>query len=177
MRWWSFFGTVVAYAAAAVWAAISGPDPFPTHFGLSGQTPTWTPRGEAVLLHALVAAITAAVTVGLALALPRVPSSVVRTPRRDYWLSPEHRPAFDTIVSGFVLWTGGLVLLLRAATIVVTIVDPAETAAKATLPILFLVAVAGSVGYLVWLLFHPPRRSAPGHRGAEPGKRRSRSSR
>jgi len=158
-RWWSFLGAVIAYAAAATWAAISGPDPFPTHFGLSGQPLTWSPRSDAVLMHALIAGGIAVLFAGLALVAPRIPSSLINTPRRDYWLSPAHRPRFDAIVSGFLLWTGGLVLLLRAATIVVTIIDVGETAAKATLLVLFLLAVVGSIGYLVWVLTHPPARS------------------
>ena len=67
VRWWSFLGTVLAYAAAASWAAVSGPDPFPTHFGLSGQPDSWTPRAEAVSLHAGIAAGIAVLFAGLAL--------------------------------------------------------------------------------------------------------------
>ncbi|MGV7904172.1 DUF1648 domain-containing protein, partial [Mycobacterium kansasii] len=70
VRWWSFLGTVLAYAAAASWAAVSGPDPFPTHFGLSGQPDSWTPRAEAVSLHAGIAAGIAVLFAALALAAP-----------------------------------------------------------------------------------------------------------
>ncbi|NMD56348.1 MULTISPECIES: DUF1648 domain-containing protein [Tsukamurella] len=176
-RWWSFLGTVLAYAAAAAWAAASGPDPFPTHFGLSGQPDSCTPRGEAVPLHAGIAAGVAVLFAVLALTAPRIPASVIRTPRRDYWLSPAHRPAFDDIVSGFLLWAGGLFLVLQGATFVVTVIDPTETAAKSTLVILFLVALVGSVGYLIWLLMHPPKRSSTTARGARPGRSDSRSPR
>ncbi|TWS25281.1 hypothetical protein FK268_08775 [Tsukamurella sputi] len=175
-RWWSFLGTVIAYAAASAWAAVSGPDPFPTHFGLSGHPLTWSPRGEAVVVHTLIAAGIAVVFAGLALVAPRIPSSLINTPRRDYWLSPAHRPRFDAIVSGFLLWTGGLLLLQRAATVVVTIIDADETAAKSTLLVLFLLAVVGSVGYLLWSLWHPPTRSMP-TRGAHPDHRTTRSRR
>ncbi|SEC27046.1 Predicted membrane protein (plasmid) [Tsukamurella tyrosinosolvens] len=176
VRWWSFLGTVLAYAAAASWAAVSGPDPFPTHFGLSGQPDSWTPRAEAVSLHAGIAAGIAVLFAALALAAPRLPAAVVNTPRRDYWLAPEHRSAFDEILSGFFLWTGGLILVLQAATFVVTVIDPTETAAKSTILILFLVALVGSIGYLVWLLLHPPKRSTT-TRGASPGRTGTRSSR
>ncbi|MBS4103979.1 DUF1648 domain-containing protein [Tsukamurella paurometabola] len=176
-RWWSFLGTVVAYAAAAAWAAVSGPDPFPTHFGLSGQPDSWTPRSEAVPLHAGIAAGVAVLFAALALAAPRIPASIVNTPRRDYWLSPAHRPAFDDIVSGFLLWAGGLFLVLQGATFVVTIIDPTETAAKSTLVILFLVALVGSIGYLIWLLTHPPKRSSTASRGVHQGRTGSHSPR
>lgn len=176
-RWWSFLGTVLAYAAAASWAAVSGPDPFPTHFGLSGQPDSWTPRAEAVSLHAGIAAGVAVLIAVLALIAPRFPASIINTPRRDYWLSPEHRPAFDDIVSGFLLWAGGLFLVLQGATFVVTVIDPTETAAKSTLVILFLVALVGSIGYLIWLLTHPPKRSTTTSRGVRPGRTGDRSSR
>lgn len=177
VRWWSFLGTVLAYAAAAPWAAVSGPDPFPTHFGLSGQPDSWTPRAEAVSLHAGIAAGIAVLFAGLALAAPRLPAAIINTPRRDYWLAPEHRPSFDAIISGFLLWIGGLVLVLQAATIVVTIIDPVETAAKSTILILFLVALVGSIGYLIWLLTHPPKRSTTTARGIRPSRSRNRSPR
>ncbi|WP_158635121.1 DUF1648 domain-containing protein [Tsukamurella asaccharolytica] len=176
-RWWSFLGTVLAYAAAAAWAAISGPDPFPTHFGLSGQPDSWTPRAEAVPLHAAITAGIAVLFAGLALAAPRIPARIVNTPRRDYWLAPEHRPAFDAIVSGFLLWIGGLILVLQAATIVVTIIDPAETAAKSTITFLFVVSLVGSIGYLIWLLTHPPKRSTTTARGVRPKRSGNRSRR
>ncbi|CAM3605468.1 DUF1648 domain-containing protein [Tsukamurella ocularis] len=177
VRWWSFLGTVLAYAAAATWAAISGPDPFPTHFGLSGQPDSWSPRADAVSLHAGIAAGVAVLFAVLALAAPRLPASVINTPRRDYWLSAAHRPAFDDIVSGFLLWAGGLFLALQGATFVVTIIDPTETAAKSTLVVLFLVALAGSIGYLIWLLTHPPMRSSTSQRGGRPTRSNSRSPR
>lgn len=173
-RWSAFGGTIVAFAAASAWAAVAGPDPFPTHFGPSGHPITWEPRAEALIVHAVIAALIAAVAAGLALAIPRLPESVIRTPRRDYWLSPAHRRRFDDLVSGFILWTGGLVLLLRAATVGVTVIDPDETAAKSTLQILFVLAVVGSVGYLLWVLTHPPARSRDARRvGAGTGGNRS----
>ncbi|BDD83261.1 hypothetical protein TPB0596_30240 [Tsukamurella pulmonis] len=176
-RWWSFLGTVAVYAAASIWAASAGPDPFPTHFDLSGRPLTWGPRGEAVLLHAPIAATIAVVFGGLALLAPRLPAALIRIPRRDHWLSPAHRPRFDEVLAGFLLWAGGLVLLHRAATIVVTTIDPHETAAKSTLLVLLLLAIAGSIGYLLWLLAHPPQRSVTATRGVRPDRNPDRSPR
>lgn len=169
-RWLSFLGTVIAYAAASVWAAASGPDPFPTHFDLSGRPLTWGARTDAIVAHAAIAAGIAALFAAFALVVPRIPASLIRPPRRDYWLDPAHRPRFDAIASGYLLWLGGLVLLQRAATIGVTIIDVGETAAKATLLVLFILAGVGSVGYLIWVLAHPPQRSvtARGNRSVRP---------
>ncbi|GAA1091826.1 hypothetical protein [Tsukamurella spumae] len=166
-RQWIYVVAVLACAAALAWAATSGPDPFPTHMGLGGGVDGWRPRKSALLELALVTGGLAVLFACLSFFAPRLPASLVNTPRRDYWLTDAHRPAFSRIIADFFLLIGSLVLFLSAAFTALSVIDAHESAARSALLVLFLLAIAASVIHLVWTLSHPPR-SASGRRRPAP---------
>ncbi|WP_139057867.1 hypothetical protein [Tsukamurella pseudospumae] len=170
-RQWIFVVAVLACAAALAWAAASGPDPFPTHTGLGGRADSWRPRGSAVVELALVTGGLAVLFACLSYVAPRLPASLVNTPRRDYWLTDAHRPAFSRIIADFFLLIGSVVLFLGAASTALSVIDARESAARSALLVLFVLTVAASVIHLFWTLSHPPRSPAVRPRRAAPHPR------
>lgn len=156
-RWWLFLGSVVLCGAALAWAAVSGPDPFPTHFTFRGDPDSWSSRGSALAGLGAVSAGLAVLFGALAACASRLPSSAINTPRRDYWLT--HRDELDRILSDFMLTIGTLTMLLFA-TIFATVTVAPGGATMGIVPAIFLLAILADVVYLVWKLINPPGSSA-----------------
>lgn len=159
-RWWIFLGALLLCGASLAWAATSGPDPFPTHWGPSGVGDAWAPRGRALAIAAASAGGVAVLFGVLAACTSSIPASLINLPARAraYWLDAEHRPEFDALLQRFLLTIGTGVLLLLAITITGTIVSPQGNPVLAVLMWGFLALILGSVVHLLWRLLRSPTR-------------------
>ena len=79
--------------AALVVARGSLPERIATHFDLAGNADGHGSRDAFLLTFAAVIVGNAALFLGLAWLLPRVPDSLVNLPHKAYWLAPSRREA------------------------------------------------------------------------------------
>ncbi|ADG78190.1 hypothetical protein TPAU25S_03103 [Tsukamurella paurometabola] len=158
-RWWIFLSAVVLCAAAVVWAAVAGPDPFPMHFTFSGEADSWGSRTPVVIGFGVSAAVLAGLFAGLAAYSSKLPDSAINTPRRDVWLAPDHRAEFDAIVERFFLTVGTLVQLLLAATLIAA-VDESTRGTIAVVIAVFAVAMVLLLANLIRRLMNPRREAS-----------------
>ncbi|GAA0999932.1 hypothetical protein GCM10009551_070360 [Nocardiopsis tropica] len=158
-RWWIFLGSVLLCGAPLTWAAVSGPDPFPTHFSFRGDATSWAPKSEALTTLGLLAGGLAILFGGLAAFAPKLPDSAINTPRRGYWLTPQHRPEFDATMSRFFLAIGALTQLMFAGIFLCATAQPSG-GTVALVPAIGLLAILGVVVYLVQHLLTAPARSS-----------------
>lgn len=153
-----FAVAVLLCGASLAWAATSGPDPFPTHWGATGTADSWRARGSALALLTATAGGVAALFAVLAACTSAIPDGLINLPptSRSYWLSPEHRPGLDALLQRFLLTIGTGVLLLLALTVVGTIVSTGGNPVLAVAVWVFLAVIVISVGHLLWRLVRPP---------------------
>lgn len=158
LRWWIFLIAVLLCGASLAWAAASGPDPFPTHWGAGGTADSWSPRGSAVGLLAVTTAAVGALFGVLAACTTAIPDRLINLPptARSYWLSPDHRPGLDALLQRNLLTVGTAVLLLLAVSVTSTIVRPDGSAVIDAGIWIVLAVIAVSSGHLVWRLVRPP---------------------
>jgi len=69
------------------------PEQVPSHFDARGVADGWMSRDTFALMMALIYGLTGGVFVVLVQFLPRIPTSMINLPNREYWLAPERRPA------------------------------------------------------------------------------------
>lgn len=157
-RWWIFLGALLLCGASLAWAAISGPDPFPTHWGAGGTADSWEPRGSALVVLALSAGGVAALMGVLAAFVAKIPDGMINLPpsARSYWLDPEHRPAFDALLQRYLLVIATCVLLLLATSVVSAIVRPDRNPVLGVLIWVVIGVIAVSSVLLLWRLVRPP---------------------
>ncbi|CAM3605512.1 DUF1648 domain-containing protein [Tsukamurella ocularis] len=157
-RWWIFLAAVLLCGAALAWAATSGPDPFPTHWGAGGTADAWRPRGSAVGLLAVATAGICVLFGALAACTSAIPDSLVNLPptARSYWLSPDHRPALDALLQRYLLTVGTAVLVLVTVSVTSTIVRPDGSRIIDAGIWVVLAVIAVSSGHLLWRLVRPP---------------------
>lgn len=157
-RWWIFFAAALLCGASLAWAATSGPDPFPTHWGAGGTADSWSPRGSAVGILAVSAAALGALFGVLATCTSAIPDALINLPptARAYWLDPTHRPGLDALLQRFLLTIGTAVLLLLAVSVTGAIVSPDGNPVLGVGIWAVLAVVAVSTAHLFWRLVRPP---------------------
>lgn len=157
-RWWIFFAAVLLCGASLAWAATSGPDPFPTHWGGGGTADAWRPRGSAVGLLAVSAAVLGALFGVFAACTSAIPDGLINLPptARAYWLDPDHRPRLDALLQRYLLTVGTAVLLLLAVSVTGAIVRPEGSPILGVGIWAVLAVIAVSSGHLLWRLVRPP---------------------
>lgn len=156
-RWWVFFAAVIICAATLVWAAISGPDPFPTHWGPDGAPDSWSSRGTAIAILAGAAFGTAALLGFFSTAVSKMPNSLINTPQAEYWLSPKQRSVLDSLIQRLLLTVAVGVLLLVSLSVAVSIVAPEGSPILGWTVGIFVALLALSAGSVVWRLIREPR--------------------
>ncbi|MFD9828637.1 DUF1648 domain-containing protein [Tsukamurella tyrosinosolvens] len=157
-RWWIFLAAVLLCGASLAWAATSGPDPFPTHWGAGGTADSWSPRGSAVGILAVSAAALAALFGVLAACTSALPDGLINLPptARAYWLDPAHRPGLDALLQRYLLTVGTAVLLLLAVSVTGAIVSPEGNPVLGVGIWVVLAVIAVSTARLFWRLVRPP---------------------
>ncbi|AUN40044.1 DUF1648 domain-containing protein [Tsukamurella tyrosinosolvens] len=157
-RWWIFLAAVLLCGASLAWAATSGPDPFPTHWGAGGTADSWSPRGSAVGVLAVSAAALSALFGVLAACTSALPDGLINLPptARAYWLDPAHRPGLDALLQRYLLTVGTAVLLLLAVSVTGAIVSPEGNPVLGVGIWVVLAVIAVSTVLLFWRLVRPP---------------------
>lgn len=91
-----------------------------THFGAGGEANGWMSRDGFLLFFCGMCAF----IVVLMLLMPKLigvfPDSMINLPHKEYWLSPEHRPAAMAILGAFMAWMAVIVLGLMTAILQLT---------------------------------------------------------
>ncbi|NMD56349.1 MULTISPECIES: DUF1648 domain-containing protein [Tsukamurella] len=157
-RWWIFLAAVVLCGASLAWAAASGPDPFPTHWGGGGTPDAWRPRGSALAILAASTAGLAALFGVLAACTSAIPDGLINLPptARAYWLDPEHRSGLDALLQRYLLTVGSAVLLLLAVSVTGAIVSPDGNPVLGVGIWVVLAVIAVSTAHLLWRALRPP---------------------
>lgn len=78
-------------AAHVGWYYGELPSRMASHFGPDGDANGWMSRTAFAVSYVGIVAAMALLYCGLAWGLPRLPTSMINLPRRDYWLAPERR--------------------------------------------------------------------------------------
>ncbi|KXP10824.1 DUF1648 domain-containing protein [Tsukamurella pseudospumae] len=161
-RWWILVGSLILCAAALAWAASSGPDPFPTHWGLNGAGDSFSPRGRALAINAAGAAGVAVLFALLAKFVSAIPDAMINLPpgTRAYWLDAEHRAEFDALLQRWLLMIGSGVLLLLTITIAGAILGSGSNPVLAVAVWVFLALILAGVVHLIRTLVTAPKRAA-----------------
>ncbi|MDB6125790.1 MAG: hypothetical protein JWQ71_4783 [Pedosphaera sp.] len=79
------------FAMYVLWTIPQLPLRVATHFGLSGQPNNWMSKSEYLRFMGIFGFIFPFSIVGICFLVRFLPASAFNMPRRDYWLSPEHR--------------------------------------------------------------------------------------
>ena len=80
------------------------PETVAMHFNAAGRPDAWAPKEEFIKLYLSTLAFSAAVFLGIAFGLPRLPTSMINLPNREYWLSPEQKQRTLGFLSTYFLW-------------------------------------------------------------------------
>jgi uncharacterized membrane protein len=80
------------------------PEKVASHFDVHGHVDGWMGKGAFLAFYAGTALGTALVMFLVGLLTPRLPTSMINLPHKDYWLSPERRKASLASFSGYFGW-------------------------------------------------------------------------
>jgi len=81
------------------------------HFGLAGQADGWASPGVYLALMVLFGLLFPLLLPALIWILPMLPAHSINVPRRDYWLTPQHRQELREILLSRALWLACIELL------------------------------------------------------------------
>ncbi|GAB09734.1 hypothetical protein GOARA_046_00030 [Gordonia araii NBRC 100433] len=146
----------VVFAITWLWVAFTAPDRVPMHWGADGTVDRWGSRTEFLTVMLVTALATSLLIVGFAAFAPRMPESLINTPHREYWLSPEHRRAFDALTRSMLLNIAALTVLLFAAINAFVALDVGAAPAIAVI-VCYLVVLAIVIGIPLRRLYREPR--------------------
>lgn len=155
------FGLTLLVAAADVaWLYPQLPEQVATKFGSNGQPVAWSPRGVFLTMHLFSLGFVAVLILGLWLALPWLPASLINLPHRDWWLAPARAAFTRQCLGNFVLALGTLLLAYLTALGDLTMranLSPPPRLGKALWVVtgFFLAGTLGMVGWL-YLRFRRP---------------------
>lgn len=148
------FGLTWLVAVADVaWLYPQMPEQMATKFGSDGRPVAWAARGTFLAMHLFSLGLVSALILGLWLALPRLPASMINLPHRTWWLAPERAEATRRCLGHFVLvlglWMLGFLAALGHLTLRANL-SPAPRLGTAfwVVTALFL---AGTLGMMGWL--------------------------
>ena len=82
------------------------PETVASHFGLGGEADGWTSKSSFLTFYVVLIVLLGGLCLGLAIWLPRFPDYLINLPNREYWLTPERRPAALAALTGNLLWLG-----------------------------------------------------------------------
>lgn len=119
------------------------PEQVPTHFGPDNRADAWGGKQAFAITYAGVLGGLAALFLGLAVLLRRLPDGAVNLPNREYWLAPERRERTMGRVARELLLMGGASLLFVTATFHLSI--RVALAGTDRLPTSFWAALTGFV--------------------------------
>ena len=82
------------------------------HFGASGRPDAWDSKKVPLIVYLSTVAIMGVTFLGIGLAMPKLPNSIINLPNADYWLAPERRQrTLDYMLCRF-LWLGSITMIL-----------------------------------------------------------------
>ena len=88
------------------------PDRVAHHFGASGRPDAWSSKMHFLIFYVVTVAVTAATFLGVGLAMPKIPNSLINLPNKDYWLAPGRRRQTLDYMFPQLLWFGSLTMIL-----------------------------------------------------------------
>lgn len=145
----------VAYVVTWLVVAVAGPDKMPAHRTFDGTIDRWGSRGE-FLAHSGIGAAVVVVLLLLAFNLRRLPVRGINTPHREYWLSPEHRGAFDAITRSMLIGIAGLVLFMFTMINISGMWLGEQSWFFPTVLVIFLIGMACVIGFPIRRLYREP---------------------
>src|SRR3954467_4580000 len=100
---WCLFLGCLLYAATIL------PDRVASHFDAQGRPNDWMSRSAYVAVMAAIGLLLPLFLLAMSLLIRACPNSVINIPRRDYWLSPEHRGEMNAYFASKFAWLACLV--------------------------------------------------------------------
>jgi uncharacterized membrane protein len=111
-----WLGGATAAAAAQMLHAYSRlPEVMATHFDSAGNPDRWSPKAGYYWIIGIVLGMTVLWCVAAPLLLRWIPSEQWNVPRKEDWLRANSRQELIDVVGGYVLFFGGMTILLVAA--------------------------------------------------------------
>jgi uncharacterized membrane protein len=127
------------------------PDTVASHFNFAGAPDGYMNKGSAVALHVGVIVLLAALFAGIAFIIPRVPSSLVSMPNKDYWLAPERRARSLASISLFMLSFGCATIVFMLAIFTIAMHANLSEGGRLRNDLLWSLLAVYGVFVLLWL--------------------------
>lgn len=96
------------------------PDRIATHFGIDGNPNDWMSKTNATLLLCSLQVGLPLIFLFIGSTLPKLPSSVINIPNREYWLQPERRSSSISHMNSMLAWIAVLIALEMIAIVHLT---------------------------------------------------------
>ena len=141
------------------------PEQVAVHFNAAGEADGWASKPGLVAIYLGTFPVLAAMFVGIAWGLRKLPASMINLPNKDYWLAPERREATLAFLASWLLWMGNATLLFLVVVLHLTLLANLQPEPK--LPDTFWPAFIGYLGFVaVWIVrlyrrFRKPARTQP----------------
>ena len=158
--------SAVLHTAAVVWAAVRLPARVPVHWSGGLSPDRWGSRTQFVTATALVGVGVAALLVGVAVLLRRIPVRWIDVPYADHWRDPRHEGELRRrlVQDALALCTATLLLL---AVITLLAVDAATSPQQrlsgwtVVVVVGYLATVLGRVLWIATVRYRPADGAAP----------------
>ncbi|HMD68760.1 MAG TPA: DUF1648 domain-containing protein [Chitinivibrionales bacterium] len=109
-----FFASSLAGPALQFFYSTRLPERMASHFTASGQPNSWMPRNDFIILNCFIYLAIFAMFSVFPYLMKVLPSSLIHTPNKHYWLSSQNRSRFVALCSShfysFGLMTNGLLI-------------------------------------------------------------------
>lgn len=149
--WLAFALAFAAHAAFALGSAARLPARVATHFGYAGTANGWMSREGYLLFILALPLAQAGFFWWIGGVIRAVPPRFVSLPRRDYWLSPEHRDEAVTLLRRYLLVYAGFLALFFAGLHVLTLRANAANPPVLEMGGLLLVMMAFLMATILWI--------------------------
>ncbi len=126
------------------------PDMMASHFNEAGEPDGWSSKSSFFAILGGLIVLTALIFAGMGLWLPKLPTSIINLPQRDYWLAPERREETFRVLSEYMLWFGAVTMLLFVGMIHQIVQANLKADPRLENPWLFLAPYLAFTG--VWIL-------------------------
>lgn len=120
VAWLCFGALVTAFLAGLALYYPQLPDQVASHFGAKGKADGFSDKQSFVVIQAMTLGLLILILVPIVIALPKIPTSMINLPHKDYWLAPERADATYRALGNAFLWFVNTTLLLMVFLMIAT---------------------------------------------------------
>ncbi|MCE9518630.1 MAG: protein kinase, partial [Verrucomicrobia bacterium] len=123
-----------------------------SHFGLEGQPNGWMGRASYLALFGCLPLLFGGVAVLISWMTRRLPARFINIPRRDFWLTPERRPAVAAFLRRRMFWLAVLMTAFLAGLHLLTVHANQSVPVHLSMDGLLALVIAFLLALLVWTI-------------------------